>query len=45
VPWPVPRSTLDPDIGDYHALFVLDPDGIRVEVACVPSVDRFNEAS
>jgi hypothetical protein len=36
---------LDRDIEDYYALFVFDPDGIRVEVACAPSVDRFNEAS
>jgi glyoxylase I family protein len=36
---------LDRDIGDYYALFVFDPDGIRVEVACAPTVDRFNDAS
>ena len=27
---------LDSDIEDYYALFVFDPDGIRVEVACAP---------
>jgi glyoxylase I family protein len=36
---------LDRDIEDYYALFVFDPDGIRVEVACAPSVDRFETAS
>jgi hypothetical protein len=29
---------LDRDIADYYALFVFDPDGIRVEVACAPGV-------
>jgi catechol 2,3-dioxygenase-like lactoylglutathione lyase family enzyme len=29
---------LDRDIADYHGLFVFDPDGIRVEVACAPGV-------
>jgi glyoxylase I family protein len=29
---------LDRDIDDYYALFVFDPDGIRVEVACAPGV-------
>ena len=36
---------LDRDIDDYYALFVFDPDGIRVEVACAPSVDRFETGS
>ena len=31
---------LDRDIPDYYALFVFDPDGIRVEVACAPGIDR-----
>jgi lactoylglutathione lyase len=30
---------LDRDIADYYALFVFDPDGIRVEVACAPGLD------
>lgn len=29
---------LDRDIEDYYALFVFDPDGIRVEVACAPGL-------
>lgn len=29
---------LDRDIADYYALFVFDPDGIRVEIACAPGV-------
>jgi glyoxylase I family protein len=29
---------LDRDVEDYYALFVFDPDGIRVEVACAPHV-------
>ena len=29
---------LDRDIADYYALFVFDPDGIRVEIACAPVV-------
>ena len=29
---------LDRDIADYYALFVFDPDGIRVEVACAPGL-------
>lgn len=29
---------LDRDIADYYALFVFDPDGIRIEVACAPGV-------
>ncbi len=29
---------LDRDIADYYALFVFDPDGMRVEVACAPGV-------
>jgi len=29
---------LDRDIEDYYAVFVFDPDGIRVEVACAPGV-------
>ncbi len=29
---------LDRDIANYYALFVFDPDGIRVEVACAPGV-------
>jgi glyoxylase I family protein len=34
------QPELDRDIADYHALFVFDPDGIRVEVACTPGIDR-----
>jgi catechol 2,3-dioxygenase-like lactoylglutathione lyase family enzyme len=29
---------LDRDIDDYYGLFVFDPDGMRVEVACAPGV-------
>jgi hypothetical protein len=39
------RPELDRDIEDYYALFVFDPDGIRVEIACAPSVDRFEPES
>ncbi len=39
------RPELDRDIEDYYALFVFDPDGIRVEIACAPSVDRFEIGS
>jgi glyoxylase I family protein len=31
---------LDRDIADYYALFVFDPDAIRVEIACWPGVER-----
>lgn len=39
------RPELDRDIEDYYALFVFDPDGIRVEIACASSVDRFEIGS
>jgi len=29
---------LDRDIDDYYGMFVFDPDGMRVEVACAPGV-------
>jgi glyoxylase I family protein len=32
---------LDRDIPDYYGLFLFDPDGMRIEVACAPVVDLF----
>jgi catechol 2,3-dioxygenase-like lactoylglutathione lyase family enzyme len=31
---------LDRDVEDYYALFVFDPDGIRIEVFCWPRAEK-----